>query len=662
MEGGLGQHNGCVAGAREIRFLSRSQLVKRATQHDRDSMNMCILNSDRVLLVHLLDGTHRKILSLSQRLNFSRQGNFLFNARHIKCSVKITFCLAAVFNIATGNADSGQSHQDVVTQAIANSQAIDNSWTRVGAGSHYTQRSSNRAGVEPSHKEARKSTPVNNAFVSSDTQYLPHATTTVDGWQIVGSAPLPEVSKQHTIPHFSARHSSQRNALADIAIGVPSGGGASADGWFNTSRQQVRNNVSHESARVSAPDAAVDDKLSLSSNDISNTNTASTQAEPQGVSDQAEPQGVSDAAVIINVPQGKAVNPALSSKVISQNIDLFLGEVKVIGDVDVSRVAIGNGSIVRAEVLDSGELLIIATAAGSSSIRLWNNNNTQSDYNVRVSESDPQTRVRMQPIVRMRVRMVEFRKSALGRLGIDWGDSVSGPTLAATGSSVLGSFNSVAAGIDATSAVTAPFSTFFGIASNITSSINFLAQNGDAVTLAEPVLSAMNGSTASFLAGGEVPYPVVGDNGQTQIEFKEYGVKLNVAPLIDNAGNVHAIVETEISQLDTSVSINGTPGLLTRRAQTEVTVSSGETIVISGLLSSDSSSDVDLIPGLGNLPIIGRFFRSESRNNSASELVIFVTPEVIEPGNKVISSREQQYFNQSEQRLNMARQQLPLME
>lgn len=610
-------------------------------------MNMCISNSDRALLVHLLDGIHRKTLSLSQRPNFSRQGFFLSNARRVKCAVKITFCLAAVLNIATGNADSGQSRQGNVTRAI------DNSWTRVGAGSHYTQRSWNREDVEPSHKEARKSTPLNDAFVSRDTQYLPHATTTADGWQIVGSAPLSEVSKQHTIPISSARPSSQRNALADIAIAVPTGGGASADGWFNTSRQKVRNNLLHESARVSGPDAAGDDKLSLSSDDINNTNTAST---------QTELQAVSDAPVIINVPQAKPVNPALSSKVISQNIDLFLGEVKVIGDVDVSRVAIGNGSIVRAEVLDSGELLIIATAAGSSSIRLWNNNNTQSDYNVRVSESDPQTRIHMQPIVRMRVRMVEFRKSALGRLGIDWGDSVSGPTLAATGSSVSGRFNSVAAGIDATSAVTAPFSTYFGIASNITSSINFLAQNGDAVTLAEPVLSAMNGSTASFLAGGEVPYPVVGDNGQTQIEFKEYGVKLNVAPLIDNAGNVHAIVETEISQLDTSVSINGTPGLLTRRAQTEVTVSSGETIVISGLLSSDSSSDVDQIPGLGNLPIIGRFFKSESRNNSASELVIFVTPEVIEPGNKVISSREQQYFNQSDQRMNIARQQLPLME
>ncbi|MFK7996002.1 MAG: type II and III secretion system protein family protein [Granulosicoccus sp.] len=352
-----------------------------------------------------------------------------------------------------------------------------------------------------------------------------------------------------------------------------------------------------------------------------------------------------------------------SSTPVTINLDLFVGEVKVLNNIDVKRVAVGNGNIVRAEVIDTGQLLIIAASAGSSSVRLWNNDGSQSDYNIRVSATDQQTRVLMQRTVRMRVRMVEFRKNALGRLGIDWSDSTTGPGLAMVGDAIsndlfrpaVESFNGLPTNV-------APFSTYFGIASNITSRINFLAQNGDAVTLAEPVLSAMNGGEASFLAGGEVPYPSIGENGQTQVEFKEYGVKLSVAPLIDSAGNVRARVETEISQLDSSVSVQGTPGLLTRRAQTEVTVRSGETIVVSGLLSSESSADTDLLPGLGRLPVIGRLFRSRGQRNAVSELVIFITPEVIEPGLPVINARERDYLKESDKRFDTVRQQLPLME
>jgi len=351
-------------------------------------------------------------------------------------------------------------------------------------------------------------------------------------------------------------------------------------------------------------------------------------------------------------------HPGVSTATI--NLDLFVGEVKVVENVDVKRVAIGNGNIVRAEVIDKKQLLIIAASAGSSSVRLWNVDGSQTDYNIRVTETDRETRVHMERIVRMRVRMVEFRKSALGRLGIDWSDSTTGPSLVAAGDiSGNPSHRPDMPGLDRSRA---PVSAYFGIASNITSRINFLAQSGDAVTLAEPVLSAMNGGEASFLAGGEVPYPSIGDNGLSQVEFKEYGVKLNVAPLIDGAGNVRARLETEISQLDSSVSVQGTPGLLTRRAQTEVTVRSGETIVISGLLSSESSADSDSIPGLGRLPVIGRFFGSRGQRNAISELVIFITPEVIEPGQSVIGARERRYLEESNQRIDTVRQQLPLME
>ena len=397
--------------------------------------------------------------------------------------------------------------------------------------------------------------------------------------------------------------------------------------------------------------------------------------EPAQESDLAPAPAPASASATATAREGVTVSPVGKEVVVvdqlegdskverSQPVDMFAGEVRVLGEVDVTRVAIGNGAIVRAEVLATGELLVIAQAAGSTSLRLWNTNGSQDDFNIRVSESDPETRVRMERMVKMRVRLVEFRKSALGRLGIDWSDGAAGPGFAAAGDAIGNNlFRPATEGFDSLPNSVAPFSTYFGIASNITSRINFLASNGDAVTLAEPVLSAMNGGTASFLAGGEVPYPTVNSNGGTTVEFKEYGIKLKVTPRIDSAGNVRAGIETEISQLDPAVSVQGAPGLLTRRAQTEINVRSGETIVISGLLSSEHSKDIDRIPGLGRLPVIGQLFRSKSTRNAVTELVVFVTPEVVEPESMALGAREKQIEVESTARVAKARDQLPLMD
>lgn len=379
-----------------------------------------------------------------------------------------------------------------------------------------------------------------------------------------------------------------------------------------------------------------------------------------------------DTAVPVEIPNvvqpepGEVIAPVVPVPVVvgTTNVDMFAGQVKVLGQVDVTRVAIGNGDIIRAEVLKSGELLVIAQSPGSTSLRLWHTNKKQSDFNIRVSEHDPETRVRMETMVRMRVRMIEFRKSALGKLGIDWSDGTAGPGFAVAGD-VVGNnyFRPAAEGLSGTLPNTVrPFQAYFGIASNITSRINFLASTGDATTLAEPVLSTTSGGSASFLAGGEIPYPSISESGQTTVQFKEYGIKLNVSPVIDPFGNVRTSVETEISQLDPAVSVQGAPGLLTRKAQTQVNVRSGETIVISGLLSSDSSKDVDKLPGIGNLPIIGHFFRARNARNSVSELVIFVTPEIVLPHKPLLNQRQQAFFDVSEKRVVAARKKIQILD
>lgn len=123
----------------------------------------------------------------------------------------------------------------------------------------------------------------------------------------------------------------------------------------------------------------------------------------RGVGDNA------DAPVTITAPTTSLRGDALSLSPADRKVDMFAGEVKVFGSVDVTRVAIGNGDIIRAEILSTGELLVIAQAAGSTSMRLWNTDATQTGYNIRVSENDPVTRVRMERMVRLRVRLVEFR-------------------------------------------------------------------------------------------------------------------------------------------------------------------------------------------------------------------------------------------------------------
>jgi len=314
----------------------------------------------------------------------------------------------------------------------------------------------------------------------------------------------------------------------------------------------------------------------------------------------------------------------LIPSVVRKNIDMFIGEVQVLSKRKIDRVAVGSGSVLRAEVLDSGELLVIAEASGSSSLRLWHSDGDQTDFNIRVAEQDPETRVRMEKMVRMRVRMIEFRKSALTRLGIDWADAVAGPTFSAAGDAISNNlYRPPVEGFEGLPLGVEPFSTYFGIASNLTSRINAMAMEGDARILAEPVLSGRNGGTASFLAGGEVPYPTTGSNGESVVDFKEYGIRLEIQPKIDSGGNIRALVKTEISQLDPAVTVQGAPGLLTRRANTEVNVQSGQTIVISGLLSSEASKDVNRLPGVGRLPVLGRLFRSDNVRNNVSELVFF---------------------------------------
>ncbi len=243
-------------------------------------------------------------------------------------------------------------------------------------------------------------------------------------------------------------------------------------------------------------------------------------------------------------------------------------------------------------------------------------------------------------MVLMNTKITEFSKSFTDSLGINWNTSVSGPTAAFAFDAVNNStfrgttvtddngLPSFTGNLSAADNASSPLG-YFGIAAEIVSRINFAVSSGDAVILAEPRLTARSGGEATFLAGGEFPIEISTINGTT-VEFKEYGIQLSVTPEIDRNNNVRANVTTEISSLDFSVAINNIPGLLTRRTEADVILKSGETLVMSGLIDQQASETINGIKFLKDIPILGRLFRSESFLNDKTELVIFVTPEIID--------------------------------
>ena len=159
--------------------------------------------------------------------------------------------------------------------------------------------------------------------------------------------------------------------------------------------------------------------------------------------------------------------------------------------------------------------------------------------------------------------------------------------------------------------------------------------NGLINILAEPTLTALSGETASFLAGGEFPIPISQSLGNVTIEFKQFGVGLAFTPYVLENGRISMRVRPEVSELSAAgaVELNGfeVPALTIRRSETTVELGSGQSIIIAGLMRNTLSNSVDRTPGIGSLPIIGALFRSNNFRRNETELVIVVTPYLVQP-------------------------------
>jgi pilus assembly protein CpaC len=250
-------------------------------------------------------------------------------------------------------------------------------------------------------------------------------------------------------------------------------------------------------------------------------------------------------------------------------------------------------------------------------------------------------RVGWEQMVLLDVKVVEFPSSFLREIGMQWG-TAGGAAAGAVWSPVRrinnGPYvlnipsqngNTPLTALDLAGATPKSLNFLGGLNLGVNATLNLIAQEGKGSILAQPQLSTRNGSKASFLAGGEYPYTVATVNGAT-VQFKPYGIKLEIAPRVDRNGVIRATIDSEVSAIDPSVSTPSGPALTTRRTTTEFNVREGDTLVLAGLLQRRTTTSIDKLPLLGDIPVLGALFRSKRYQNDETELVVFVTPSVVD--------------------------------
>jgi len=375
------------------------------------------------------------------------------------------------------------------------------------------------------------------------------------------------------------------------------------------------------------------------------------------------------------------------------SIDLAVGSQRqVAAGRTLQRIAVGDPAVVDVLVMKgshAGSVLLVAKAPGSTNVLLWERGRDEPTvWNVNVVDAAAQaaldgsgpkvkgyggaavlsgssasldaheravavgkrmggkdgtvidaSTVGNRSVVQVDVRVVEFSRSVLKEAGLNFFKQSNG---FAFGAFSPGGLQSVTGGATSAFAATGgiPLASAFNLVvtsagRGIFGNISILEANNLARVLAQPTLVALSGQSASFLAGGEIPVPVPQALGATAIDWKQYGVGLTLTPTVLSQHRIALKVAPESSQLDFQhgVTINSVsvPAITTRRADTTVELGDGESFVIGGLIDRETMSNISKVPVLGDLPIIGAFFKSLNYQQNDKELVIIVTPHLVAP-------------------------------
>jgi pilus assembly protein CpaC len=245
------------------------------------------------------------------------------------------------------------------------------------------------------------------------------------------------------------------------------------------------------------------------------------------------------------------------------------------------------------------------------------------------------------------VRVTEFSKDYTEQLGINWSNTgIAGPLFSVAGT--IGQGGAVVPDLSANSGFGAfdNFATdntdsgvYFGIATELSSLIDLLESSGSALTLSRPRLSARSGGSADLTVGGEVPVVTSSINGSS-VEYKDFGILLNIEPTLDTYDNITARVNIEISQLDLANAVNGQPAFKKRSTENDIKLQPGETLVLSGLITNEEQTTTNKVKWLGDIPILGNLFKSDSFVKGETEMVIFITPTVMTKLDEGINQQE----------------------
>ncbi|MFH1277910.1 MAG: pilus assembly protein N-terminal domain-containing protein [Candidatus Eisenbacteria bacterium] len=341
--------------------------------------------------------------------------------------------------------------------------------------------------------------------------------------------------------------------------------------------------------------------------------------------------GLIAAIVLAGVPI-----PAMEAPAPGSIIEVVERQSKVVEfDFDVETVSITDPEMADVILVTPRQILVHGKEVGKTSLIVWDAFQAYYDYQLKVISAKTNEQILL------RVRVAEVNRDRLSELGIDWlvfdrSDKVveGDKTIGSFAGSVQPPSDPLSLGEGVTGLVK-----YVGKEERITSIIHALEEKGGLNLLAKPDLICLNGEEANFLVGGEIPIPIsqsvtVGAAFFT-IDWKEFGVRLGFTPTVVGENLVRLAVEPEVSSLDYSNAITfsgfNIPAIRTRRAKTTVELHDGETFIIGGLLNTTETELVSRVPILGSIPLLGMLFSNTSKQLSETELMILISPTIVEP-------------------------------
>ncbi len=391
-----------------------------------------------------------------------------------------------------------------------------------------------------------------------------------------------------------------------------------------------------------------------------------------------------------------SVSSSVNANEKNTTLSIKSGEVRILDIEGVATVAIGNPKVVSYKTLDNGQVMLVGLKAGESSLHIWRNGGREKKHWINVEprfinedvelariltekikgvktysmdnrlvvegKVDDEHAVVIEtirklvpdalflvnkrafaerPLVRVDAVLVEIGSNDVTKLGIDWSDSISGPTWGFHKTITPANFilyDDDENGINGQIVDTLPigdtsFFQYFGITSHITSSIELLENAGKARILSSPKLTAASGESATFHVGGSFPIPVINAVGAASVEREDYGIILEILPLVEG-DDISLEVKVELSDIDPSVVVNGVPGTRSRSTETVVQLQHNQTVAISGLFSMADSHGSSGIPGLSKLPILEYIFGVKESDIEDRQVVVLLTPKLINPGDE----------------------------